>query len=437
MKTMRAGSVTTSISKRRLIPVALMVFSGWLGEWSFIASVIRSILHYSRSGLIAYPIATLETDEVFNGIYWRVAFFREAPNLEIIGQSGFGFVFLAFWAWCFYQFLKSVTTSISKRRLIPVALMVFSGWLGEWSFIASVIRSILHYSRSGLIAYPIATLETDEVFNGIYWRVAFFREAPNLEIIGQSGFGFVFLAFWAWCFYQFLKYQRIERLDDHILKISKLSVMVQNETLLDNVCFKLKRGKCLAIAGPNGAGKSTLFRALLNLVPYTGQIEWSGKTKLGFVPQKLSERDIPISVKEFLSIKSTSNIDSSLSVVGLDNKILGKTLGVLSGGQMQRVLIAWAIIDKPNVLLLDEPTTGIDLDSEESILKMLNELKQKNNVTILLVTHDLHIIRDYSDYLLALNKCVTYFGESKDIVNTPEVQNMIYRNGLHARREID
>jgi len=225
------------------------------------------------------------------------------------------------------------------------------------------------------------------------------------------------------------------RLDDHILKISKLSVVVQNETLLDEVSFKLERGKCLAIAGPNGAGKSTLFRALLNLVPYTGSIEWSGKNKIGFVPQKLSERDIPISVNEFLSIKSTLNIDSTLRAVGLDNKILSKTLGVLSGGQLQRVLIAWAIIDKPNVLLLDEPTTGIDLDSEESILKMLKELKQKDGMTILLVTHDLHIIRDYSDYLLALNKSVTYFGESKDTLNAPGIQKMIY--GFHAQREID
>jgi zinc transport system ATP-binding protein len=126
-----------------------------------------------------------------------------------------------------------------------------------------------------------------------------------------------------------------------------------------------------------------------------------------------------------------------LSAVGLDNKILSKTLGVLSGGQLQRVLIAWAIIDKPNVLLLDEPTTGLDLDSEESIFKMLNELKQRNDMTILLITHDLHIIRDYSDYLLALNKSVTYFGESKDKLNAPEVRNMIYRDGFHAQREID
>ncbi len=218
----------------------------------------------------------------------------------------------------------------------------------------------------------------------------------------------------------------MESRENYILKVSNLSVKFPNESVLDDIGFKLREGTTLAIVGPNGAGKSTLFRVLLDMVPFTGKVEWTGKVKIGYVPQRLSVSDIPISVKEFLSFKSTSNIEDCLSLVGLDSKeILNKTLGVLSGGQLQRVLIAWAIIDKPNVLLFDEPTTGVDLDSEEAIYKMLVNLKKEREITILLISHDIHIVRDYSDYMLALNKCVTFFGESKQIMD-PNLQRVIY-----------
>jgi ABC-type Mn2+/Zn2+ transport system ATPase subunit len=169
-----------------------------------------------------------------------------------------------------------------------------------------------------------------------------------------------------------------------------------------------------------------LFKALLNLVPHTGKIEWTGKVRLGYVPQNIEVGDIPISVKEFLSLKDKKDVEDSLSPVKLNNQsISDKTLGVLSGGQLRRVLIAWALADSPNVLLFDEPTTGVDMDSEEPIYKTLNELKKKNKITILLITHDIHIVREYSDYLLALNKCTTFFGESIEIMN-PAVQKIIY-----------
>ncbi len=227
----------------------------------------------------------------------------------------------------------------------------------------------------------------------------------------------------------------MESPNDYILNVSNLSVKLQNQTILDDVSFKLKRGATLAIVGPNGAGKSVFFRTLLNLVPHTGKIEWSNKVKIGYVPQNLSVKDIPISVKEFLSFKSSSNDEDSLSSVGLDSKeILNKSLGVLSGGQLRRVLIAWAIIDKPNVLLFDEPTTGVDLDSEEAIYKMLNDLAKKNNITMLIISHNLHIITEYSDYTLALNNCMNYFGESKEIIN-PSLQTIIYGEPVCKRTE--
>jgi zinc transport system ATP-binding protein len=108
-----------------------------------------------------------------------------------------------------------------------------------------------------------------------------------------------------------------------------------------------------------------------------------------------------------------------------DKEIVDKTLGVLSGGELRRVLIAWAIIDSPNVLLFDEPTTGVDTGSEESIFVMLNDLKEKKKITMLLITHDVHLVKEYTDQLLALNKCITFFGESKQLAE-PALQQKIY-----------
>ena len=225
----------------------------------------------------------------------------------------------------------------------------------------------------------------------------------------------------------------MESPDDYILRVSNLRVEIQNQTILDDVNFKLRRGTTLAVVGPNGAGKTMLFRALLNLIPYRGRIEWSERVKLGYVPQILSVSDVPISVKEFLSFKDGLDMNSALNSVGLDSKgVLNKRLSVLSGGQLRRVLIAWAIIDRPDVLLFDEPTTGVDLDSEEAIYKMLDDLAKKNKITTLLISHDIHIITEYSDYVLALNKCMSFFGESKEIVR-PSLQTVIYGEPICAR----
>lgn len=214
--------------------------------------------------------------------------------------------------------------------------------------------------------------------------------------------------------------------DEYVLKVSNLQVKLQNQIILDNISFNVKKGTTMAVLGPNAAGKSVLFRTLLNLLPYSGNIEWSEKAKIGYVPQNVAITDIPISVKEFLSIGNKINAENALSMVRLkDKSVLNKRLGVLSGGQLRRIMIAWALIDEPNILLLDEPTIGIDVESEEPIFMMLNEIKKSKKITVLLITHDIHIVREYTDYLLALNKCVTFFGKSEEIANL-EVQKRIY-----------
>jgi zinc transport system ATP-binding protein len=215
--------------------------------------------------------------------------------------------------------------------------------------------------------------------------------------------------------------------EDYLLRVSDLDVKLQNQTILNNISFRVQKGTTLAILGPNGAGKSVLFRALLNLLPHSGTVKWAEKVKIGYVPQNVAVSDIPLSVKEFLTIeKSEIDAENALSLVRLyDKSIMNKRLGALSGGELRRVLIAWALIDEPDILLLDEPTTGIDVGSEEPIFMMLNDIKKSKKITILLITHDIHIVREYTDYLLALNKCVTFFGKSEEIANL-EIQKRIY-----------
>jgi len=214
--------------------------------------------------------------------------------------------------------------------------------------------------------------------------------------------------------------------NDYILKVSNLGVKMQNQILLDHISFNVERGTTLAILGPNGAGKTILLKTLLNLVPHTGSIEWSEKVKIGYVPQYVAVSDIPISVKEFLSIGNGVDLENALSIVRLNDKeVLNKRLGVLSGGQLRRILIAWALNGNPNVLFLDEPTTGVDMDSEEPIYLMLNDIKKTQKITIFLITHNIHIVQEYADDLLALNKCVTFCGSSEDL-GKPDVQRQIY-----------
>jgi len=197
-----------------------------------------------------------------------------------------------------------------------------------------------------------------------------------------------------------------------MLSVSNLRVNLDGKAVLEDVTFDLEARKTLAIVGPNGSGKTTLFRALMGLVPYSGRIKWGAESKIGLVPQSLVATDLPIIVGEFLALKRKTGFQDALDSVGLGMDIVRRRLGSLSGGELQRVLIAWAILDRPKVLLFDEPTSGVDIGAEEPIYQRLERLQQELGVTTLLISHNMHVVMHYSDYVLALNKRPLLFSET-------------------------
>lgn len=213
-------------------------------------------------------------------------------------------------------------------------------------------------------------------------------------------------------------------IDDVILKVSDLSVTEQGRVILEGVDFTLGRGKTLAIVGPNGAGKTTLFRVLMNLIPFSGKVEWSGKVRIGYVPQTLVSTDLPISVEEFLNLKSISDHHACMNSVGLSHDVEKQRLSQLSGGELQRVLLGWAIADNPDVLLFDEPTSLVDIGAEEPIYGKIKSIREEHNITILLISHNLHVVSHYSDFLLALNRRQVFFGGTSTVSHRRLVEMM-------------
>ncbi len=216
---------------------------------------------------------------------------------------------------------------------------------------------------------------------------------------------------------------------DTVLTVSHLGAVLEGHEVLRDVSFELRRGTTLAIVGPNGAGKTVLLRSLLGLVPHTGTVTWAPNVKIGLVPQNFATTDVPITVREFLSLNRAGDFRECLEIVGLDEAKIGdERLGALSGGELQRVLIAWALVDEPNALLVDEPTAHIDVGAEDLILETLNRIEKEHGMTILLVSHDIHNVMMYSDTALALNGSVIYSGPSRNL-SDPDLLMRIFGSG--------
>ena len=180
-----------------------------------------------------------------------------------------------------------------------------------------------------------------------------------------------------------------------------------------------------------------LFRCILGLVPYSGQVEWTSGVKVGYVPQKLYvDKEIPLTVTELLAFKEKSHakIADALSKVGFGkdtlhqahqgSRLLKTRLGVLSGGELQRVLIAFAILGNPNVLLFDEPTSGVDISAEETVYSLISKLKEEKDLTIIFISHELEIVYRYAANVLCLNKEKVCFGPPKKAIDTASINKL-------------
>jgi len=217
-----------------------------------------------------------------------------------------------------------------------------------------------------------------------------------------------------------------------LLEVEKLNVSLGGNRIIKNLSFGVKKGEILTILGPNGAGKSVLVKTLLGLIPYEGKIKWEGKMKIGYLPQGLNQLKMqksPLTVQEFFELKNPSvklsEIKNFLELVGLETDVLSQKAGTLSGGQFQRMLLAWVLVSKPDIIFLDEPTTGVDIAGDKTIYSLLYEIKQKQNITIFLITHDLNIVYKHSDNVLCLSRRGhTCFGPPKEMLDKKALEQI-------------
>ena len=216
-------------------------------------------------------------------------------------------------------------------------------------------------------------------------------------------------------------------MENVILRVENLNVKFDREEILMDLSFNVEEGEVLAILGPNGAGKTTLLKALLGILPFEGLVEWRKGIKIGYVPQRLPFiKDVPLSVKEFFQLKnaSASEMKEILKSIGLEEEISRKNIGDLSSGQFQRILIGWALASGPHVLLFDEPLAGIDLGGQESVYNLLERLKEKRNLTILFVIHELSIVYRLANKVLCLNKKMLCSGVPKENLTSEAISNL-------------
>ena len=217
-----------------------------------------------------------------------------------------------------------------------------------------------------------------------------------------------------------------------LLLVKNLSVTIDNQKIIEDLYFELNSGERLSIIGPNGAGKTVLLKALLNLIPYSGEIIWSPDVRLGYVPQKIdADRHLPLTFRDLFVSKcrtvrvAVSEIDPIGRSVGLTKEMLETPVGHLSGGQFQRGLIGFALIGRPNVLLLDEPTSSLDEPGEEHIYELVRRLQAQYQLAVITVSHDLSFVSRYATQVLCLNRHTLCIGAPREAL-TPDVLEKLY-----------
>ena len=232
------------------------------------------------------------------------------------------------------------------------------------------------------------------------------------------------------------------------LRIQDLSVKIGGNTIIDNINLHAHCGEMIAIIGPNGAGKSTLLKAILGQQEYSGVISFSvpgqrnRKMKIGYVPQSPTfDPGDPISVADlFACCMSKRPAFLGLSKTMRDKVIhclervhsadlIDKRVGTLSGGELQRVLLALALEPLPNILILDEPLSGVDVEGIEMLLDMLDEIRQVYDLSILMTTHDFGMLETYADQVVLVDHGIVCQGTPTEILSSQDFQRVFHRKG--------
>lgn len=213
-----------------------------------------------------------------------------------------------------------------------------------------------------------------------------------------------------------------------LLRVENLSVRVDQAQIFENISFIVERGNILAIIGPNGGGKTTLLKCLLGLLPYQGTVAWQGDPRIGYVPQRFSlDRYFPLIGREFLeliiggSAADRRNIPENLLH---DHSLLERRVGAFSAGELQRFLIAAALLRNPDILLLDEPTADLDAVGEESISKHIFHLAKERRLAVILVSHDLQLVYREVDQVLCLNRQLVCYGPPRSTLTERNLQDL-------------
>jgi zinc transport system ATP-binding protein len=217
-----------------------------------------------------------------------------------------------------------------------------------------------------------------------------------------------------------------------MIEVRRLTISFGASPIIEDLSVSVAAGESLAIIGPTGSGKTVFFRALIGALPYTGEIRWAPGARIGYVPQKLDiERDLPVTGYDLLRARAhvahtpEDDIRGALDLVDLGDNVARKPIGTLSGGQFQRLLVAFAFLGRPNVLLLDEATAGIDEPGQEQLYERINRLTRERHLTVLLISHELSLVYRYANRVLCVGHGRSYVGPPTEVL-TPERLEAVY-----------
>ena len=195
-------------------------------------------------------------------------------------------------------------------------------------------------------------------------------------------------------------------MSDALITLTNITLSHNGKNVLDDVSFKLHQGEFVTLIGPNGAGKSSLIKILLGVIKQdSGSVTYQEDIRFGYTPQTFTANPfIPISVKDFLTLNQKLDsvfMQQTFDLTGI-NDLLQLPLKNLSGGELQKVLLSRALLNKPNVLILDEPAQNLDVDGQMQLYKLIQDIHQQQNCAVLMVSHDLHRVMKESTQVLCL-----------------------------------